>query len=363
MKSILVDLGLITKRRRGMGVFILNIAQELLKSDLNLTFVLSKNIDEDIIGCWEKMSPRLNVKFIYSPLNPVLTEQVVIPLLMLFNKFDFLLSSGDSAPRLVKRKRILLILHDLYFFEGKKFYKTQKLPLRKILGQVYRRFCIARFIGRKDYYVLTVSEFMKREIQRYDLSLSEKIIVIPNGIDLSKIRSIKKGSNKRNDLVLITGIDPQKNFNGFLSALESLSAESMINLNRVKVIGISSDEISVRASLPIDFLGFQDHDNVIQTLCESRYFVLSSFFESFGIPGLEALACECRVAASNTGAIPEILGPNALYFDPNDASSMKLALEHLLADEKEPIVEEPDIVAFTWTSIVQQRLIPFLKSL
>lgn len=363
MKSILVDLGLVTKRRRGMGVFILNIAQELLTTDLNLTFIISRNFDKDVFGEIEKIVPRKNYRFIYSPLHPVLTEQFLMPFLMFFQKFDYLLSSGDSAPLLVKRQKVLLLLHDLYFFEGKKFYKTQNLPLRKKLGQLYRRICITRFIGYKDYFIVTVSEFMKKEILRYNMSLSEKIIVIPNGVNLGKIRSIKKGLVKKNDMVLISGADPQKNFKGFMSALESLSHESLSKINRIKVIGISSNEISVSGSLPIDFLGFQNHDKVIQTLCESRYFVLPSFFESFGIPGLEALACDCRVASSNTGAIPEILGEHSLYFDPNDLSSMKLAIEHLLAEDKDNTFEESAIVTYTWASIVQQRLVPFLKSL
>lgn len=60
--------------------------------------------------------------------------------------------------------------------------------------------------------------------------------------------------------------------------------------------------------------------------------VFPSLYEGFGLPVLEAFACDCPVALSNTSCLPEIAGDAALYFDPTDVSSMEGAVRKLLSD-------------------------------
>ena len=61
-------------------------------------------------------------------------------------------------------------------------------------------------------------------------------------------------------------------------------------------------------------------------------FVFPSLYEGFGIPPLEAMACGIPVAASTGGALPEVLGDAALYFDPLDTQAMSGAIERVLTD-------------------------------
>jgi glycosyltransferase involved in cell wall biosynthesis len=55
--------------------------------------------------------------------------------------------------------------------------------------------------------------------------------------------------------------------------------------------------------------------------------------ESFGMVGLEAMACGCPVVASTAGAIPEVLGGAAAYFDPLDESQLERTLRQVLGDD------------------------------
>ncbi len=55
-------------------------------------------------------------------------------------------------------------------------------------------------------------------------------------------------------------------------------------------------------------------------------FIYPSLYEGFGIPPLEAFACETPVVASNATAIPEICGDSAYYFDPRSVESIKKAI-------------------------------------
>ncbi len=63
-------------------------------------------------------------------------------------------------------------------------------------------------------------------------------------------------------------------------------------------------------------------------------FVYPSLYEGFGIPILEAYACHCPVALSNTSCFPEIAGDAAVYFDPYSISSMSEAITKVIYNEE-----------------------------
>jgi glycosyltransferase involved in cell wall biosynthesis len=60
--------------------------------------------------------------------------------------------------------------------------------------------------------------------------------------------------------------------------------------------------------------------------------VFPSYYESFGIPLVEAMACGCPIVASNTGACPEIVGDAGLTRDPGDAEALARAMIDVLGD-------------------------------
>jgi glycosyltransferase involved in cell wall biosynthesis len=327
MKTILVDLGLLTDSKRGMGVYIFNLIKNIPQTNLNLVliFVLSKNYSKQDVLELKKIFLNNNfVKFYFSPLHPILTEQILIPCLMFFNKSYSLLSSGDSAPFLVDKEKIILLLHDLYFFKGMDLYKNNRISFKKKLGQFYRRVCIKRFFGFKELSVITVSSFMKNEISIFfNLSLSN-IEVIPNGINLDRFENFEFSTDKKG-LTLISGLDPQKNLNNFLDSLYQLEESVLNKISVVNIIGVTNDNFFIKVNdsqLNINFLGYLPHLNVLDVLKRSEFFVLPSLYESFGIPGLEALLSGCKVCASETGALKEVMGDCSLYFNPLDTSSI-----------------------------------------
>ncbi|MCX6122926.1 MAG: glycosyltransferase family 1 protein [Ignavibacteriales bacterium] len=62
-------------------------------------------------------------------------------------------------------------------------------------------------------------------------------------------------------------------------------------------------------------------------------FVFPSLYEGFGIPILEAFACNCPVIISNTSSLPEIAGNACLSFDPKDKTSIIDAVNQVLSDK------------------------------
>jgi glycosyltransferase involved in cell wall biosynthesis len=59
--------------------------------------------------------------------------------------------------------------------------------------------------------------------------------------------------------------------------------------------------------------------------------VFPSLYEGFGQPPLEAMACGCPVAVSNTTSLPEVCGDAATYFDPTSVDDIARAIEDVLA--------------------------------
>ena len=57
-----------------------------------------------------------------------------------------------------------------------------------------------------------------------------------------------------------------------------------------------------------------------------------SFYEGFGLPALEAMACGRAVACSNTSALPEVVDGAAILFDPYAVDEIVRAMADLLLD-------------------------------
>src|SRR5258706_15836085 len=60
--------------------------------------------------------------------------------------------------------------------------------------------------------------------------------------------------------------------------------------------------------------------------------VLPSFYEGFGLPALEAMACGIPTVVSNKGSLPEVVGEAGLLVDPDSRDSLVDALCRILTD-------------------------------
>ncbi len=80
----------------------------------------------------------------------------------------------------------------------------------------------------------------------------------------------------------------------------------------------------------IHFTGFVDDDELRRLYGACDLFVYPSFYEGFGLPILEAMACGRAVACSDTSAMPEVADSAALLFDPCSQKDLVFAMRDLL---------------------------------
>ena len=84
----------------------------------------------------------------------------------------------------------------------------------------------------------------------------------------------------------------------------------------------------------IQFIGFVSDSDLLQLYNACDVFVFPSFYEGFGLPPLEAMACGRAVVCSNTSAMPEVVDGAAMLFDPYAVDEMVRAMADLLLDSE-----------------------------
>lgn len=91
-------------------------------------------------------------------------------------------------------------------------------------------------------------------------------------------------------------------------------------------------ELDDRERAAVHFAGFVS-DGQLRWLYENAgVYAFPSFYEGFGLPGLEAMRHGCAVVSSDATCLPEVYGDAAVYFDPSDVPAIGAALRSVLSD-------------------------------
>jgi alpha-1,3-rhamnosyl/mannosyltransferase len=92
----------------------------------------------------------------------------------------------------------------------------------------------------------------------------------------------------------------------------------------------------------------------------ARALVFPSFYEGFGLPPLEMMACGGAVLASTAGAVVEVVGPHAHLIDPHDQAGWRDAMQRIIVDDDWQRELRRGVTqwarTFTWQRCAQQTL-------
>ena len=180
---------------------------------------------------------------------------------------------------------------------------------------------------------------------------SNKILIIPNGIDLAPYQNLPEQSEARQRFGLpvasqlvgtVSRARPVKNLELLLEAFAILtsSKESQPDGMHLAIVGdgpllpnLLAQTRRLGISNQVFFLGEQE--DIPTFLAGLDVFVLSSQFEGLPNAVLEAMAAGLPVAATAVGGVPELVvpGETGLLVPSNEPQALALALSHLLADE------------------------------
>lgn len=88
------------------------------------------------------------------------------------------------------------------------------------------------------------------------------------------------------------------------------------------------------AASDIFLTGFFPRDGYPELYRNSELCIFPSVIEGVGLPVMEAMACGIPVACTKSGALQEIAGDCATYFDSDDIESIEQSIELIVTDEK-----------------------------
>ena len=81
------------------------------------------------------------------------------------------------------------------------------------------------------------------------------------------------------------------------------------------------------------FVGRVPDEDLRSLYVGARCHVHPAFYEGFGLPPLEAMACGTPTIVSNTSSLPEVVGDAALLVDPNEWEEIAVAMHRMLTDD------------------------------
>jgi glycosyltransferase involved in cell wall biosynthesis len=263
---------------------------------------------------------------------------------------------------------IVVSVHDISFLERPEYFPWWRA--------MQLRLTVKRTISRAAR-VITPSEFSRARILNAYNPDPNKVEVVPIAVSstfrpLPREGAFRHVSNRfriNHPFVLTVGdLQPRKNQIGLIRAFEELVLRNPQLPHRLVIVGKKTwfaDRIietgkNSRVADRIIYTGFVDDDELLQLYNACDMMVFPSFYEGFGLPILEAMACGRAVACSNTSSMPEVANAAAILFDPEDRSSVVRAMSDVLLDaELRTRMERLGVQRaslFTWQRTAQRTL-------
>jgi glycosyltransferase involved in cell wall biosynthesis len=233
---------------------------------------------------------------------------------------------------------VSVIHHPLHIDRIADFQIDRRLSAR-IRRTLYFPLLMQGWVAPRLDKIVTVSEASRREIERH-FGISEKAVsVVYNGTDTELFRPIA-GRRIETDLLFVGRTeDRKKGIGTLLEALTHLPKNVRLKIvdGRIPDDGlvprlIAAHGLERRVVLRRDWLELPD---LVAEYSTARLAVVPSFFEGFGFPASEAMACGLAVVANGAGALPEVIGSDGSagrLVPPRNPRAMAAAIGELLAD-------------------------------
>jgi glycosyltransferase involved in cell wall biosynthesis len=237
------------------------------------------------------------------------------------------------------RVPLVAIVHDLQFLDYPEFFEERQ---RQDRLQHFHDAC-----ARADR-LICVSEFVRQTVLAHSQLSPDAIRTIhstvlhatqPNPLAASVTRQVLAGLGIGSARFLLYPANPwpHKNHRVLLEAFaDYLRANPGSDLALVctGAPGPGADEIRALGQrlLPADrfaFAGFLAEPEFAALLQKCRAVIFPSLYEGFGLPVLEAMACDRPVLCSNAASLPEVAGDAAILFEPRDPTAIAAAIERL----------------------------------
>lgn len=345
---------ILDERPTGLGVYVKNVVSKLKEKDENFTVFCPINIEGvDVVKTTEKLKTSYKKK---GGLVRFLWTQFVLPFKVgkndiVYHPFQYL--------SLFSRAKQIITIHDfipLYYPEVSKH-------------QYYYYKFIMPILLKKAYKVICISENTKNDVLKFYNIDSDKLVKIYNGYDrelfnVNNVREdiLEKYNITRPYFIAVGAGYSHKNLETALNAFSKIvnkfdSEFVIVGKDSNYILKLKELVKKLHIEKQVKFIGYVPDEDLPTLYNKSKAFVYPTLYEGFGLPILEAMACETVVLTANNSSLPEVYGDAALDFDAKDEKEIVNKMKLVLTDSKlrEKLIElsKKQIAKFTWDNTAE----------
>lgn len=341
---------LMGKEYSGVEEYTYNLVKEILRLDKNNEYKLFYNSYSDVSHRIPKFEGAnieiINTRYPNKIFNYIMQKIFSWPKIdKVLGGVDIFWSPHINFTTLSKECYNVLTICDLSFLLYPDFFNLRKRLWHNIIN-------VRNLISRFDK-IIAISENTKNDIKELSGVDERKIKLIYPGIsnkykiiEINDIglREVKKKYKLGDKFILfISTLEPRKNIVGIIKAYNKLRAEKN-EFHEIKLIiagkrgwkdkSIFKEWQKSKYKNDINFLGYIPNKDKVFLYNLASVFIYTSFYEGFGFPPLEAMACGTPVIASYSSSLSEALGKAALMVDPYNTKDISQAIKLIIGDHK-----------------------------
>jgi glycosyltransferase involved in cell wall biosynthesis len=344
--KIAIDVGCTRGKKAGIAWYAINLLANLEKIDHEDTYLLYTfysrsrkfTLDREVLPTGYNF--KLKECWIPYRIARFLLERAKLPIDSIIGSFDVFHALNYSVPLLTSGKLVLTV-HDLAFL----IY-----PDRNFTSAEFTKYGISRVrnLAQRADMIIAVSQNTKHDIEDVLGIAGEKIRVVYEAADKffvplnkgSVLTEVRRKYGLPEKFILHVGtMEPRKNIPLLLRSYHNLKEKQRVEHKLVLVgkLGWAYESIfdlleELRLETDVIVLGHILRADLPALYNLADLFVYPSFYEGFGLPPLEAMACGTPVIASCSSCFPEILGEAAILIDPNDVSGLSEKMYIMITD-------------------------------
>jgi glycosyltransferase involved in cell wall biosynthesis len=330
-----IDARLVYYSQAGIGQYILHLVSGLAQVDTQNEYVLLQSRKDDTTILEQPNFRRVSL---WTPSHHRL-ERYALNVELMRLGLD-VLHSPDFIPPHRPSCRSVITVHDLAFLLYPHFLTKES----------------ARYYGHIDQavrwtdHIISVSESTKRDTIQHLGVPEDKITVVyeaANPIFQPVDREIAREHVRNRHgidgpyILFVSTIEPRKNVPTLLRAVWQLMECYKEDVRLVLAGGkgwLFEDAFAVVDELELNgrvhFVGRVPSEDLLYLYNAAEMLAHPAFYEGFGLPPLEAMACGLPAIVSNVASLPEVVGDAGLLIDPHDVDELTVAMWRVLNDDE-----------------------------
>ncbi|MCH8049395.1 glycosyltransferase family 4 protein [Patescibacteria group bacterium] len=261
-----------------------------------------------------------------------------------------------------------ITVHDVSFKIYKEFFRRKDRAWHRVAN-------VNRLLDQAAC-ILAVSESTKQDLEHLLNVPKDKIHVVYHGVEehfhpneeLQDKNFLQKHGIDFPYLLTLSTLEPRKNIESVIEAYDAWRSNSTPHHSHHLVIaggrgwktdGIDTVLRQAKHKDDIHLIGYVPERHKPALYRHATAFLFPSFYEGFGLPALEAMACGTPVITSFTGSMPEVVNDAAIMIDPYNVTDLEQALGQVVDLPLREILRQRGLQRarqFTWEKTAHKTL-------